>query len=63
MRHDIIRKKRKWGKMSEMELDDRIRQRIKQCREGEKLTLEDVGKVTGVTAATVNRWESGDIKA
>ena len=49
--------------MSEMELDDRIRQRIKQCREGEKLTLEDVGKVTGVTAATVNRWESGDIKA
>ena len=35
--------------------------RIKERRKSLKLTLEDVGNSTGVTKATVQRWESGTI--
>lgn len=35
---------------------------LKTRRNELKLTLEDIGKVVGVSKATVQRWESGDIK-
>lgn len=41
-----------------MELKDIIRTR----REDLKLTLEDIARFIGVSAATVHRWESGEIK-
>lgn len=38
-----------------------IGQRLKQLREEKKLTQEDVGNMIGVTKATVNRYETGEI--
>lgn len=38
-----------------------IGQRLKQLREEKKLTQEDVGNLIGVTKATVNRYETGEI--
>ncbi|MBQ7046254.1 MAG: helix-turn-helix transcriptional regulator [Oscillospiraceae bacterium] len=38
-----------------------MREIIKQRREQLDLTLEEVGKAVGVSKATVQRWESGNI--
>ncbi|MBW8383996.1 MAG: XRE family transcriptional regulator [Youngiibacter sp.] len=46
----------------EMELNDKIKQRIRALREANKLRLQDVADCTGVTIGTVNKWESGEIK-
>lgn len=34
---------------------------LKKRRIEKKLTLDDVGRLVGVSAATISRWESGDI--
>ncbi len=36
-----------------------IKDRLKQKRQENKLTLEEVAQIVGVTKATVQRWESG----
>ncbi|MCL2086451.1 MAG: helix-turn-helix domain-containing protein [Oscillospiraceae bacterium] len=41
-----------------MELKDKLKNRRKEL----KLTLEDIGRAVGVSAATISRWESGDIE-
>lgn len=38
-----------------------IGKRLKQLRDSNGLTQEDVGKLTGVTKATINRYETGEI--
>lgn len=38
-----------------------IGQRLKQLREAKGFTQEDVGKMIGVTKATINRYETGEI--
>ena len=38
-----------------------IGQRLKQLRDEKQLTQEDVGNIIGVTKATVNRYETGEI--
>ena len=35
---------------------------LKKRRLDKNLTLDDVGKLVGVSAATISRWESGDIE-
>lgn len=45
-----------------IEVDSLLRDRIKSMREYKGLTLKDVAEYTGVADATVQRWESGDIK-
>ena len=35
---------------------------LKKRRLEKNLTLDDVGKLVGVSAATISRWESGDIE-
>ena len=39
-----------------------FKQLVKKIREMLHLTLEEVGKRTGVSKATVQRWESGEIE-
>lgn len=34
---------------------------LKNRRIEKQLTLDDVGRLVGVSAATISRWESGDI--
>ena len=43
-------------------VDSLLRDRIKSMREYNNFTLKDVAEYTGVADATVQRWESGDIK-
>lgn len=38
-----------------------IGQRLKQLRDAKDFTQEDVGKMIGVTKATINRYETGEI--
>ena len=38
-----------------------IKDIIKNKRLEKKLTLDDVGRLVGVSGATISRWESGDI--
>lgn len=45
-----------------IEVDSLLRDRIKSMREFKGFTLKDVAEYTGVADATVQRWESGDIK-
>lgn len=43
-------------------MDLELKDKIKSLRESLNLTLEDVAKIVGVSAPTVQRWESGEIK-
>lgn len=45
-----------------IEVDSVLRDRIKSMREYRGFTLKEVADYTGVADATVQRWESGDIK-
>lgn len=45
-----------------IEVDSVLRDRIKALREHRGFTLKEVAEYTGVADATVQRWESGDIK-
>lgn len=38
-----------------------VKEILKRRRIEKQLTLEDVGRLVGVSAATISRWESGDI--
>jgi len=38
-----------------------IKDILKKRRIEKQLTLDDVGRLVGVSAATISRWESGDI--
>lgn len=38
------------------------RDRIKELRKENNLSLEDLGTISGVSKSTVSRWESGDVK-
>jgi len=37
-----------------------IASRLNYCRERNKMTLEEVGKICGVHKSTVSRWEKGE---
>ena len=39
-----------------------VKSNLKKRRLEKNLTLDDVGKLVGVSAATISRWESGDIE-
>lgn len=38
-----------------------VKEILKNRRIEKQLTLDDVGRLVGVSAATISRWESGDI--
>lgn len=38
---------------------DSIGQRIKKLREGHNLSLDELGRICGVSAQAVHQWESG----
>ncbi len=38
-----------------------VKDTLKRRRIEKQLTLDDVGRLVGVSAATISRWESGDI--